>query len=248
MERVFASPDNGPISAVYRLGNPYVNWYMVESTGGLLVIDSGLAGHWRQLLHSLETLGWSIHDITHLLLTHAHPDHLGMAERIRRESDAAVWVHAADADMAAASRDRPPLTPLLSGIWRPAVAKMIVTMMRDGVMNAEPVQEVRAFGDCDRLPLPGSPTVVHAPGHTLGSCAFYFQQNGLLFSGDALITFDLLRAHKTSPMLAPGREKAAMVQSLDGFDSIGDERVVLLPGHGDPWLGKVSQAVTGARR
>ncbi|MEZ4559580.1 MAG: MBL fold metallo-hydrolase [Caldilineaceae bacterium] len=246
MERVFASPGNGPISAVYRLGNPYVNWYVVESDGGLLIIDSGLAGHWRQLLQGLEALEKSVHDVAHLLLTHAHPDHVGLAERMRRESNATVWIHALDADMATTNQDRPPLAPLLSGLWQPAVAKMIVMMMRDGVMNAKPVRDVRTFRDGDRLPIPGSPTAVHTPGHTPGSCAFYFQQDRLLFSGDALVTFDLLRARKSAPMLPPGREKAAMIHSLDGLGPIGDERVVLLPGHGEPWAGKVGEAVAGA--
>jgi hypothetical protein len=45
---------------IHRLGDHYVNWYVVEDGGRLTVIDTGLPGHWEQLPSLLTTIGRTI--------------------------------------------------------------------------------------------------------------------------------------------------------------------------------------------
>jgi glyoxylase-like metal-dependent hydrolase (beta-lactamase superfamily II) len=78
--------------AVYRLGDDTVNFYLVEEPAGLVLIDSGLPTHWGLLRDHLAGSGAVPGDIKAVLLTHAHPDHLGLAARVRREAGAAVWI------------------------------------------------------------------------------------------------------------------------------------------------------------
>src|SRR3954454_13586734 len=87
---------------IHRLGDRYVNWYVIEQGGRLTVLDAGFPAHWSQLPRLLQTIGRSLDDVDAVLLTHHHPDHLGSAERIRRESGARVLTH--DAAAAGARR------------------------------------------------------------------------------------------------------------------------------------------------
>ena len=73
--------------------NPYIFTYVLEGFGGELhLIDSGYEsdGNWRLLLDSLHSFGLDIDRVASVFVTHLHPDHLGMAERIRSRTGARV--------------------------------------------------------------------------------------------------------------------------------------------------------------
>ena len=75
---------------VHRLGNELVNYYLIEADGGLTLVDAGLPGFLGQLEAFLRERGRTVADIDALLLTHAHGDHVGIAEDVRK---AGVPVH-----------------------------------------------------------------------------------------------------------------------------------------------------------
>src|SRR5215510_14093408 len=84
--------------SLYRLGkSSLVNSYLVEQAGYITVIDTGLPGLWNDLLVELRTMGRSLADIRAVLLTHGDVDHIGFAERLRREQGIPVWVSEGDA-------------------------------------------------------------------------------------------------------------------------------------------------------
>ena len=83
----------------HRLGDEMVNFYLIEDGSGVTLVDTGLPSHYDALVTALIGLGRSLDDVRGILLTHAHPDHLGLAERLREETGATVWVSAADASM-----------------------------------------------------------------------------------------------------------------------------------------------------
>src|SRR5215472_15913652 len=94
-----------PLTAgVHRLGDSTVNFYVLREGCDLTVVDTGLPAHYAQLTALLAGLGRSVRDVRAVLLTHAHLDHAGLAERIRREAGATVWVHELDAPALAAPR------------------------------------------------------------------------------------------------------------------------------------------------
>src|ERR671919_1587094 len=73
--------------SLHRVGNDIVAAYLVEDPTGVTVIDAGVSGQWRELLDELQAMGRSIADVRAVLLTHGDTDHIGFAERLRREGD-----------------------------------------------------------------------------------------------------------------------------------------------------------------
>ena len=81
---------------VHRVEDDNTNWYIVEGEGGLTVVDAGVPRSWASLQEALRRLGRRSADIRALVLTHAHFDHVGFAERARRELGVPVFVHEND--------------------------------------------------------------------------------------------------------------------------------------------------------
>jgi glyoxylase-like metal-dependent hydrolase (beta-lactamase superfamily II) len=110
------------------------------------------------------------------------------------------------------------------------------------------VARLDELADGEVLDVPGSPRVVHAPGHTAGSRALLVEGRSLLFSGDALVTLDMTRG-RTGPRIirGPFTEDAELaMQSLAALAATNAKTV--LPGHGEPWRGGVKSAVEIARQ
>jgi glyoxylase-like metal-dependent hydrolase (beta-lactamase superfamily II) len=89
---------------VHRLTQGVVSFYLVEEGGRLLLVDAGAPRDWDLLVRAVAALGRRLDDLEAVLLTHAHADHIGTAERARTTAGAPVWVHHDDADMARTGR------------------------------------------------------------------------------------------------------------------------------------------------
>ena len=73
--------DRDVVGGVHRIGEYFVNWYLIEEGGRLTVVDAGLPASWRSLSDALQRIGRVPGDVEALVLTHAHFDHIGFAER-----------------------------------------------------------------------------------------------------------------------------------------------------------------------
>ena len=69
---------------------------MLEEDGRLTIVDTGVPSSWGSLAHVLPRIGRTMGDVEAVVLTHGHFDHLGFAERARREFGVPVYVHEAD--------------------------------------------------------------------------------------------------------------------------------------------------------
>jgi glyoxylase-like metal-dependent hydrolase (beta-lactamase superfamily II) len=136
-------------------------------------------------------------------------------------------------------------------LWRPWYAFYMGSYVAKGITRTPAVADLDKLADGEVLDVPGSPRVLHAPGHTPGSCALFCEDGSLLFSGDALVTLDVVRGPRgrRGPQIVqkPFAEDADLaMKSLDVLAATKAETV--LPSHGEPWPHGVTSAVELARR
>jgi glyoxylase-like metal-dependent hydrolase (beta-lactamase superfamily II) len=232
---------------VHRLATRYTNWYLLEAGGRLTVLDAGLPGDWRDFSSALARLGHEPADIDAVLITHHHPDHAGNAERLRSSYGSRVLSHPADSPYLRGER-RLSRRRVVRFLWHPWYVVYMLHLLANGVTRVPAVAQLDDFADGDVLDVPGSPHVVHAPGHTAGSCALFVENRSLLFSGDALVTLDMTRG-RTGPQIIRGphtEDSDLAMESLETLAATNAEKV--LPGHGEPWPHGVKSAVEIARR
>lgn len=233
---------------VHRVEDAYTNWYIVEAEDGLTIVDAGVPASWHSLMDALKQLGRPPSDVRALVLTHAHFDHVGFAERARSQLGLPVYVHDND-------------VPLTRHPWRydherarslyfvtqVRALPIVATFLRQRAFWPPPIATVTRYGDHGVLPVPGRPEIVAAPGHTLGHCALLLADRGVLLAGDAFVTLDPYTA-RTGPRLvarAATVDSARNLESLDALAATGAE--IVLTGHGEPWRDGVESAVAAAR-
>ena len=68
-----------------------VNVYLLNSPGGLTLIDAGFPRDTSKILKGITSIGRNPDDVRHILLTHAHPDHIGGAAALRKRTGAQVY-------------------------------------------------------------------------------------------------------------------------------------------------------------
>jgi len=231
------------IDGIHRLGPGVVNVYLLEEAGEVTVIDAGMPGDWSELPRQLAAMGRSLDDVRALVLTHGHSDHIGFAERARRERGWTPRVHELDAALARGEVKNPargggPVKPV------PMLSFLLLGLRRGG-LRPTPIGAVSTFGDGATLDVPGAPRVILLPGHTPGSAALHVAARDALFIGDALATYAVTNG-SVGPMIAPfSADPAGAIASLSRLDGL--EAGWVLPGHGQPWTGGVAEAVRRIR-
>lgn len=183
---------------------PLLNVYAyLVSEPQMTLIDAGLIGSGRRVERYAARLGRSMDELSRIVCTHAHPDHIGGVRELAGDRDVEVLMHPAD----------------LSGLE---------VTLRDAVANRNRGQLIAYFTrhpgeasplvDGDVLPILGGLQVVHTPGHTPGSICLYAPRHKLLFVGDSL---QVIRGKVTfasqvfSDDIAEARSSVARMAELD---------------------------------
>lgn len=228
---------------LHRLGNGTVNVYLLAAGTDVTIIDAGVPGYWADLPGELAAMGRTLADVRALVLTHGHSDHIGFAERARRERQMPVSVHELDAALARGEVPNPAkgLGPVK---LRPLLSFLVFGALR-GALRTPRLGEVGTYADGATLDVPGAPHVTLVPGHTPGSAALHVPSLDALFIGDAIAT-KAVTTGETGPLIAPfTADPSTALRSLDRLEGI--EAGWLLPGHGEPWTGGVAAAIARVR-
>jgi glyoxylase-like metal-dependent hydrolase (beta-lactamase superfamily II) len=233
-------------SGVHRIEDSFVNWYLIEGDDGITVVDAGLPTSWSSLKFALRRLGRGLDDLRAIVLTHAHFDHVGFAEKARSRLDLPVWVHRDDAELAGHPHSYETERFPLAYLWRPKAARIIGRMGVAGALWSPAVSRVHVFGSDGTLPVPGMPRIIPSQGHTYGHVALHLPDRDALIAGDALVTLDPYTGRRGPRLVARAAtaDSRRALAALDALEATGARRV--LPGHGEPYAG-VEGAVALAR-
>ncbi len=175
----------------------YVLVYAIElSDGGVAIVDAGwnTDDAFDALSEGLAAAGGSISDVQAVLVTHIHPDHYGLAGRVREASGAWIGLHPADAvmlesrygntdqlvdEMLALMRDAGVPEGKLPDLALASIfLKSLVAMAAPDVL----------FEDGADLRLPGwTLRTIWTPGHSPGHTCFFSAERRLLLSGDHVL-------------------------------------------------------------
>jgi glyoxylase-like metal-dependent hydrolase (beta-lactamase superfamily II) len=224
---------------LHRIGSDIVNSYLVVDSGGVTIIDAGLPRYWNLLNSELAQIGKSLDDVRALILTHGDSDHIGFAARLSREKGIAAHLHPADDTRARLEVKKP------NSGWGPVKAgplgRFLVYSAREGGLRSKPAGQLRPVEDGQVLDAPGSPRIIHVPGHTPGSIAVHVPEVDALFLGDTMTTRNVLTG-ATGPKPAPFTlEPQQALASLGKLDQV--DATWVLPGHGPAWDGGASEAL-----
>ena len=233
---------------VHRIEESFTNWYVLEEDGQLTIVDTGLPTSWPSLIEALKNLGRRLSDVEAVVLTHAHFDHLGFAERARADLGVPVWVHENDVPLTKHPRqyahERPRSYYFATQF---DAAPIVISLVKNRAWWPKPIKEVKRYRE-GVLPVPGSPRVVFTPGHTLGHCALHLPERDCVIAGDAIVTLDPYTARRGPRIVARAAtaDSERAFSSLDALAETGAKTV--LTGHGEPWTGGAVRAVEEARR
>lgn len=174
----------------------YVIVYALELTDGVAIIDAGwdTDAAWSALNSGLETAGYSITDVKAALITHIHPDHYGLAGRVREASGAWIALHPADAS--ALSQRYVDMDDLFvkmrAHLADCGVPAQTLDDMRGASMGVRPfvtfAEPDVLLEDGDTPDTPGwDLRAIWTPGHSPGHLCFYAPERRLLMSGDHVL-------------------------------------------------------------
>ena len=176
-DALWLSDGLGMIDLQFRGENNLIAAYVIETSDGLVVIETGPANAADRLLEGIQELGLDPADLRHIAVTHIHLDHAGAAGALLRQfPDTRLYVHRIGAPhMIDPSR-------LLQSAGRIYGDQMDALW---GVMQPVPAERVTTIDDGDTLQFGDLKLdVLYTPGHASHHVSYVDGQRGVVFSGD----------------------------------------------------------------
>ena len=172
----------------------------------ITLIDTGVKGCETEIFDYIRSIGRDPREISLIILTHSHPDHIGAAKAICEATGCSVMAHPAerawieDVDRQSRERPVPGFSTLVGGH-----VQLDYEISDGDVIDPDGTEEYEI-------------QVFHTPGHSQGSISLLLQAEGALFCGDAVpVDGDL-------PVYDDAKES---VQSIKRLKSIRGIRVLL---------------------
>ena len=209
------------VNGVYIVAMGFANAFLIEGQDGLTLIDAGFPGKESVVFGAIRELGRSPGQLKHLILTHAHPDHIGSAAAIVRATGARTYMHPIDIQIAESGGPFRPMTPAPGLLGR-----VLCNLFFRPEERLNPVAIDQPLTPGETLPVAGGFEVIHVPGHCAGQVALLWLPGRMLFAADVCTNVLGLGDPVGFENLEDGRLSQRKLASLS-FDAAGF-------GHGKP--------------
>ncbi|MFC9596515.1 MBL fold metallo-hydrolase [Peribacillus butanolivorans] len=227
-----------PIIAPSALSLKSINFYLVKQDESLTLVDAGMNDDvcWNALQNTLKENGFTIKDITEILLTHHHGDHVGLVNRITALHPIPVYAHSKSIPRLKRDPD------FLS--MRIEFYKQLYLQMGCGELGDKQVAYLFNAVDnnkdqrlnCDIIEITEKKwlnfEVIEFPGHAPDQIAFLDQKEKRLLAGDLLI-----KHISSNALVEPDENGNRMLTLVDHIDSLKRclslQINLILPGHGN---------------
>jgi glyoxylase-like metal-dependent hydrolase (beta-lactamase superfamily II) len=209
------------IKGVHAVAMGFANAFLIEADDGLTLIDAGYPSKQAVVFGAIRGLGRSPNQLKQLIFTHGHPDHIGSAAAIVRETGARTYMHPVDIPIAESGG---PFRPMRAAPG--PLRQMLCKMFYHPDERLEPVAIDEPLTAGEILPIAGGIEVIHTPGHCAGHVALLWHPGRMLFAGDVCMNIRGLGDPLGFESLEEGRASQRKLASLS-FDAAGF-------GHGVP--------------
>jgi glyoxylase-like metal-dependent hydrolase (beta-lactamase superfamily II) len=225
------------------------NFYLFKQAGSLSLIDAGIDSEdcWKYFCETLTEHDLGLEDITEIILTHNHHDHVGLVNRICAKKEVPVYAHADS--IYRLKRDKEFFA------LRVEFFKQLYEQNGCGAAGEKQVQKLRdAFIENERnkiradiSPINGSDQVagmqvLETPGHSPDHLVLFDEGRKWMFGGDHLISHI-----SSNAILEPDRNGKRILTLLKYLDSLQTCRALdvetVFPGHGE-WIREPQELIT----
>jgi len=193
----------------------------------LTLIDTGMPHKTKKILRYItDELQRTPSELRTIVLTHCDIDHIGNALELRNLTGAKIAAHPHDAEVIAGKKIR----------MMPKGGMRILFKLLRSFMRVKPFHVDIMIKEGDNL---SGFSVLHMPGHTMGSIALYDSKRKVLFIGDTLGCRDGVVQSPSKNVTMDMNQAYRSIEKLKDLDFI-----VMLSGHGEPLRSNASAKVT----
>jgi glyoxylase-like metal-dependent hydrolase (beta-lactamase superfamily II) len=213
---------------IYRVAHlrGFINMYLLDHHGRFALVDTGIGQRSVQAIErAMQALNKPLNAIEHILITHAHPDHIGGLTALQaRLPRARTYAPVLEAPVVRG--EQAPIGPQPQQLGR--VQRVLARRMSPRPPAPARVDQELHAGDVLNDIFPGL-TVVDLPGHSPGQVGFYVPAQRLLIGGDVLSCFPWGLSLPIALFTADMDEAKRSIQKVAAMDVD-----TLAVGHGHP--------------
>ncbi|WP_181350015.1 MBL fold metallo-hydrolase [Thalassobacillus sp. CUG 92003] len=215
-----------------------VHIYLLEGDA-LTLIDAGVETEeaWSVFCEQLKEIGYTPEEIEHVVLTHHHPDHMGLIDRFSRAHTLAAhprvepWL---SRDEGFFQRYERFFEALYEQSGVPDRYKRFLKGLRKPLAYSSPGEMTHYLREGDTLPGHEKWRVIETPGHAQSHISFYHNESGELLAGDHLLEHISPNPLLEPPLKSGDKRPRPLLDYRHSLKKLKDYNLTTIyPGHGN---------------